>query len=102
MSIITQLTVDEWEAQFRPLTNHLSDNAGWADEDGQGILFETYGNEHDFVCKHNLKRMVWTYKDGDDGVYITNGYSWANRIGYFVCQVPYDDDKFYEVKVSGD
>jgi hypothetical protein len=34
---------------------------------------------------------VWTYVDGDDGTYVTNGYHLVNRIGYFITEVPYDD-----------
>lgn len=96
------LTVDEWEDTFHPVSNTISDNPAWTDGTGNGIMFETYGQEHEFVCSHNLARKVWTYIDGDGGTYITNGYSFVNRIGYFVCDVPYENEKNYQIKVTGD
>jgi hypothetical protein len=43
---------------------------------------------------------VWTWVDGSDGTYIVNGYSFVNRIGYFVSEVPYDDGDDWEIKVE--
>lgn len=96
-----ELSVDEWFDKFKPRVNHLNPDASWGtEEDNSGTLFETYGDEHAYVCDHNLKRQVWTWCDGDEGTVITNGYSFVNRIGYFVCEVPYDDDVFYYIEVD--
>jgi hypothetical protein len=93
-------TVEEWEKMFRPITNTIDDDPSWQDLDGNGIMFFTSGDGHDFVCRHNLTRQVWTWVDGTDGTYIVNGYSFANRIGYFVTEVPYDSDDDWEIKVD--
>ena len=93
-------TVEQWETMFRPMTNTLASEASWQDENLDGILFSTTGKEHEFVCDHNLTRKVWTWVDGSDGTYIVNGYSFVNRIGYFVSEVPYDDGDDWEIKVE--
>ena len=93
-------TVGQWEAFFRPVPNTISDEPSWQDLDGGGIMFSTSGEEHEFVCDHNLKRQVWTWVDGDDGTYIVNGYSFVNRIGYFVTEIPYDDGDSWEIKID--
>ncbi len=96
-----ELTVDEWIEKFKPRVNRLNPDASWGtDEDNSGTLFETYGEEHTYVCDHNLKQQVWTWCDGDEGTVITNGYSFVNRIGYFVCEVPYEDNVFYYIEVD--
>jgi hypothetical protein len=44
--------------------------------------------------------LVWTYVDGKTNPVIINGYHLVNRIGYFVCQVPWEDQ--YDIEVSID
>jgi len=96
-----ELTVEEWEETYRPLVNHLDDNASWQGEDGRGIMFETYGAELDFVrgCDEN---HIWTYADGEGGTFLSNGFGFVNRIGYFVTQKPFDPDAIIQITVSTD
>lgn len=94
MNTTIQLNLEEWEQQFRPIPNTFSDDPAWS-----GMMFETYGEEHDFVCQRKLGRQVWTLVEGDNGTYIVNGYSFVNRIGYFICKVAYDQPASYEVSV---
>ena len=37
-------TFEFWLEEFKPITNHLDENASFQDEDGNGIMFETYGD----------------------------------------------------------
>src|SRR5215467_1136196 len=69
--------------EFKPMTNHLDDNAA-----GDGFMFETYGEELDFVRKQN-RSHIWTLVEGDNGrLYVVEGYHLVNRLGYFVAKVP--------------
>jgi hypothetical protein len=61
--------------------------------------FETYAPDVDFVRNHDEK-FVWTEVDGDEGVYIINGYHFVNRIQYYVCEVPNALPKYQEVVVE--
>lgn len=100
MSTITNLTFDEWEEKFRPRVNWIAKDASFADEDGRGIMFETYGIENLFVQNHIHLNTVWTWIDGDVGSYVVNGYHLVNRIGYFVTEVAYHVDDVYEILVD--
>lgn len=100
MSTITNITFEDWESKFLPVVNHISPEASFADEEGRGIMFETYGLEHMYVQNHINENKVWTWVDGDDGSYVINGYHLFNRIGYFVTEVPYNADSVYEVLVD--
>ena len=92
------LTEDEWFNTYKPIANHLDENASFNDGD-QGYMFETYGDELEFVKAQEPNR-IWTYSDGDDGgTYISDGYHVVNRIGYFVTTVPYDDKQYYQITV---
>jgi hypothetical protein len=93
-------TVEEWETMFRPITNTISDEPSWQNQDGAGIMFSISGQEHELVCRHNLARRVWTWIDGTDGTYIVSGYSFVNRIGYFITEVPYGSGDDWEIKVE--
>ena len=99
MPNLTILTEDEWFNTYRPIPNHITPNASFQTEEGIGYMFETYGEELDFVKLQDPK-TIWTYFDGDDGgTYISDGYHVVNRIGYFVTTVPYDDKQYYQITI---
>lgn len=77
-----------WEQEYTPIKNHIDGNAA-----SEGLMFETYGPEHEFVREIAQKNpsKVWTFLDGNPEPYITNGFieagSFEDRftiIGYFV------------------
>lgn len=96
-----QISVEEWEKKYRPIPNKFDKNASWQDENGVGIMFETYGKELDFVKAQDWHN-VWTYVDGDNGEpLISTGFAYVNRIGYFITEVPWEDkDLALTVKVD--
>jgi len=86
-------TFEEWLEKYKPINNHIDDNASFQDEQGNGIMFETYGEELQYVLSiaNSEPDRVWTYVDGDECTVVTNGYHLVNRIGYFITEIPYDD-----------
>jgi hypothetical protein len=95
-----QLTMEEWEATYKPIYNHIDKNASFQDESGNGIMFETYGDEVEFV-KAQPPANIWLYGEGDDGgTYIWNGWGFVNRLGYFLTEVPCPNDLDIQVQVG--
>lgn len=83
MSDFKELDFDLWVETYKPIKNHIDSNSSF-----DGTMFETYGDEVEFVRNAN-PLCIWTYGDGDDsGSYIWNGYHFVNRIGYFITEVP--------------
>ncbi len=83
------MNVQEWEEKFKPIVNHLDSNASWQDNEGNGIMFETYGDEYEFVNKHKESRQVWSYRDDEyEGLILVSGMA-HNPIGYFVTEIPW-------------
>jgi hypothetical protein len=63
-------------------------------------MFETYGDEVEFV-KSQSPANIWMYGSGDDGgTYIWNGWGFVNRLGYFITEVPCPDDLTIQVQVG--
>jgi hypothetical protein len=63
-------------------------------------MFETYGEEVEFVKAQDENR-IWMLGDGDDGgMYIWNGWGFVNRIGYFVTEVPCPPNTTIQVQVG--
>lgn len=86
------MNIDEWQEQYRPIPNHLDSNASWQDEDGVGVMFETYGEEVEFV-KSQDPNLIWTYvDDSEGGTCVIAGWHFINRIGYFITEVPWTDE----------
>lgn len=87
-----RLTYDEWVEQYKPFTNHLTN---------EGFAYETYGDELDYITQQD-DNFIWTEMDGDEGVSIVEGYHLVNRIQYYITQVPHEAGKSYEIPISID
>lgn len=103
--MIYEYSFDEWCNAFKPIGNHLGDNAsfgGWLEGEEQGIMFETYGDELVHVLKtaQDAPKTVWTYVDSESGTSIIEGLHYVNRIGYFITQIPAELNRQYCVEVS--
>ena len=99
MTNLVELTEEQWFDIFKPIPNHLDENASFNDGE-HGYMFETYGDEVEFVRDHAFlfPNTIWTYRDGDDGsTYISEGMHIINRIGYFITTLPYDDSQYYQI-----
>lgn len=94
-----EMSFDEWLTTYKPILNHIDKNASFQSDDG-GIMFETYGDEVAFV-KSQDPAKIWTYGDGDDGGgYIWSGWSFVNRLGYFITEVPCPDNTIIQIQVD--
>ena len=95
MSNFIEMDFDEWVDTYKPITNHIDTNASF-----DGVMFETYGDEVEFVKAQDENR-IWMYGDGDDGgSYLWSGWGFVNRIGYFITEVPFPDNTTIQVQVS--
>ena len=94
------LTEDQFGEQYPLVPNHINRNATWANAQGKGCLFETYGEELEFIKRQNRNR-VWTILDGDDGdMYVASGFHFVNRVGYLLSRDTVPPDTFVEVHIS--
>jgi hypothetical protein len=89
-----KITEDDFEAIYKPQTNHLDNNASF-----DGCMFETYGNELEFVIM-TLKNpatanRVWTILEADGKLFYSAGYHIVNRLGYLITERPYQHETDY-------
>ena len=90
-----EMTEDEWIATYKPIKNHIDTNASF-----NGEMFETYGEEVEFVKQQN-PNTIWMYGDGDDGGgYVWSGWGFVNRIGYFITEVPFPDNTTIQIQLT--
>ena len=116
LTILT-ITEEEFWENYKPIPNHLDDNASW-----NGCMYETYDPEKQFCFDLAQKEnRVWTIievenedldpdedpdeeDDDDDEIYqpscfvIVSGFHWINRLGFLVTEVPYEEE--IEVKIE--
>lgn len=95
MSKHMQISYEDWEQKYIPARNHLDQNASW-----NGVMYETYGVEYEYVKRVAQKdpQSVWTLVDDGENATITNGLLFVNRMGYFVTVNPLEEDiTFMEV-----
>lgn len=87
MSKVLTISWTEFENKFIPVQNHLDKNASF-----DGKMFETFGQELEYVRKQDPDH-IWTIcEDDDDGVCVANGFRLVNRLGYYVTQNPADGE----------
>lgn len=79
------MTFEEWADKYKPIKN-------WLSKDPDMDTFETYGLELGVVLGVNRfdQNKVWTLIEGDNGLWVTNGYHLVNRLNYFITEVPYE------------
>lgn len=97
----TRITFDQWEEQYKPTINTLDSEASFNDGTG-GLMFETFGKEHEAVISVATQepRRVWTLVDGDGEQVIINGYHQVNRVGYFVTENAWPSGTDIDVRVA--
>jgi hypothetical protein len=87
-----EMDYDEWVAKYKPIMNNMR-------EKEQTEMFETYGEEKAYV--HGVKRFnpnhVWTLIEGDEGLWITSGYHFVNRVNYFITEIPFEGEGYLDV-----
>ena len=95
MNDFIEMTEEEWFNTYKPIKNHIAPTSSF-----DGHMFETYGDEVEFV-KFQDTDMIWMLGDGDDGgMYIWSGWGFVNRIGYFVTEVPFPDNTTIQIQVG--
>lgn len=100
MNAFIEMDYEDFLTTYKPIINHLDPNASFQDESGNGILFETYGEEVVFVKKQD-PACIWMYGDGDDGgSFIWSGWGFVNRLGYIVTEVPCPPNTDIQIRVS--
>lgn len=83
------LTEDEFWAQYKPVKNRITEDAPF-----DGCMFETYGQDmiHVLEVHEVYPHFIWTIIDTDNGLSITSGYHYVNRLGYLITELPADED----------
>jgi hypothetical protein len=95
MDNFIEMTFEEADEQFKFMVNNYDDNASF-----EGLMFETYGDEVEYV-KTKPENRIWMYGQGDDGgLYIWSGWGFVNRIGYFISEKPFPDNTIIQIMVG--
>lgn len=87
---IKQITEDEFYETYKLVDNHIDTNAAY-----DGKMFETYGEEFDFVIAMAKQNRLISLIDSDDDniwCYYTSGFHKVNVIGYFVTTEPFKEE----------
>ena len=79
---------DAWAKKFKPIQNKFYPN------EPETKMFETYGEEVEFVNNYD-HRYVWTNLTGEMSDLVCAGYHYVNRIGYYITEVPWDNEDDY-------
>lgn len=84
---------ENWWDTFKPTGNPTA-NAGPHIGD-EPKMFETYGDDLALVNEafDVNPATVWTMVDSDGKLWITPGFHFVNRMGYFITEVAFQDDQ---------
>jgi hypothetical protein len=90
-----EMTFEEADDKFKFMVNPYDEYSSF-----DGLMFETYGDEVEYVKSMSPDR-IWMYGDGDDGgTYIWSGWGFVNRIGYFISEKPVPENTTIQIKVG--
>jgi hypothetical protein len=95
MNNFIEMTFEEADEQFHFILNSYDENASF-----DGLMYETYGDEYEFIKSYDPTK-IWMYGDGDDGgTFIWSGWGFVNRIGYFVSEKPVPENTTIQIRIS--
>ena len=98
MTVEMGMDTESWYSIFKPVPNHFTATAEDMEENNwTNRMFETYGEEEEFVRSQAKNNTVWTLVDADYGTCIINGYHYVNRIGYYITEEPYEPSLSYTI-----
>src|SRR4051812_14157929 len=80
------LTWEQFVEQYKPVTNEIDNNAS-----KDNLMFETFGNELEFVNAAD-EHYVWTIVHDGQTEEIYPGRRFVNRLGYFITEIPWKDE----------
>ncbi|RZU28938.1 hypothetical protein [Edaphobacter modestus] len=86
---------DQWLETYQPIINTFPQANGAFD----GKLFETWGTEVEEV-RNKPENLVWSLIEGDEETYITPGFWRVNRLGYFICAVPWTEPRPEDIVIG--
>jgi len=86
------MTFDEFVEKYKPIKNHFVEDVSY-----DGYMFETYDEEFEYV-KTFASKNVWILVDAESDDVILPGWHFVNRFGYFITEVPWEDENF-EIEV---
>lgn len=90
MSYNYQTNNADFYSAYTPQLNqiHLKNNVNnIEDYPFNGCMYETFGEEFDYV-KNYPRQHVWTLIDEGDELVISSGLHYVNRIGYIITESP--------------
>lgn len=86
---MARMTFRKWWDTYRPKRHRLRSKSfehclydAW-DEREKHRAFDAYTAN---------PKSVWTFMEMDGRLYIVAGYALVNRLGYFVCSVPFENE----------
>jgi hypothetical protein len=95
MDNFIEMTFEEADEQFKFMVNNYDEYSSF-----DGLMFETYGDEYEYVRSVSPDR-IWMYGDGDDGgSFIWSGWGFVNRLGYFISEKPVPPNTKIQIKVA--
>jgi hypothetical protein len=71
--------LDEFAEKYTLARNHIRPNEDFP----AGCMFETFGDEMEFVRRQQQKK-IWTLVEEDGLSWLSAGFHFVNRLGYFV------------------
>jgi len=94
LKTLARITYEKWFEKYHPIKNPLDSNASF-----DGCMFETYGEELEFVCAQQ-PLTIWTLVDCDGKDRIAEGFHYVNRLGYFITEVEAPANRYFSIKAD--
>jgi hypothetical protein len=88
-----KMTEQEFYDKYRPIQNHIENRESW-----DGMFFDTFGKELDFIEEMSKFNRVVTIVESDNecteettGLVVVSGLCVVNTYGYMVTAIPLEE-----------
>ena len=91
---LVTLTLDKFIEKYKPVKRKEENSEMFI-----GIsVFETYGDDHDFVLKQHAN-LIWTVCTEGETDFINSGYHFVNRMYHSICEVPFNEKEDIVIEI---
>lgn len=91
---MVDMTYDHWLKTYKPIPNPRPNGMNYVNALGDETYgsFDSYNDEDKEILSAIPANRVWTLTNEDNHDYLLNGVHWINRMEYYICEIPFEDD----------
>ena len=90
-----EITYKEWIDTYKPILNKNEYGQNYVSVQGEETYgaFDVYNDNDREILQNTDFKYIWTLTTEDNHDYLLSGIHIINRMEYYICEIPFDENK---------